>query len=55
MAQENALWLAERTQMHKQFTTGEVVGITRIPLKSIQRYIKQFPEGFSDKATHPKI
>ena len=40
--------------MNKQFTTGEVVGITQIPLKTIQRYIKQFPEGFSGLARQQK-
>lgn len=32
------------------YTTGEVVGMTRIPLKTIQRYIKLFPDGFSKTA-----
>lgn len=35
---------------NKLYTTGEAVGMTRVPLKSIQRYIKLFPDGFSEAA-----
>lgn len=37
----------------KELTTGETSGITGIPIKTIQHYIKSYPEGFSETARQP--
>ena len=39
--------------MTNQYTTGQAVGMTSIPVKTIQRYIRLFPEGFSTSARQP--
>lgn len=36
-----------------EYTTREVSARTGLPIITIQRYIKQFPEGFSDRAKIP--
>jgi DNA-binding transcriptional MerR regulator len=35
------------------FTTGKVLGLTRLKIATVQRYIKTFPEFFSDTARIP--
>ncbi len=36
------------------YTTGQAAGFTRITVKTIQRYIREHPGFFSEKARQPK-
>jgi len=39
--------------MTNQYTTGQAAGMTGIPVKTMQRYIRLYPEGFSTSARQP--
>lgn len=36
------------------YTTSQISGLTRLPIKTIQRYIKNFPDAFSEMARKPR-
>lgn len=38
----------------KLLTTGQAAGYTKLPVKTIQRYIRDHPEAFSERAKQPQ-